>query len=115
MQNAFKFSHANGEVTLSAYAAADRIFIEVEDSCGGLSDGDAELLFKPFTQRGTDRTGAGLGLSISRAGVEANGGSLRVRNIAGSGCVFTIDLPRHLQSEAEAGIAVHEPGVIDVR
>lgn len=105
LQNAFKFSHANGEVTLSAYAVADRILIEVEDSCGGLADGDAESMFKPFTQTSADRTGAGLGLSIARASVEANGGSLRVRNIAGSGCVFTIDLPRHLETEAEASMA----------
>ena len=114
LQNAFKFSHANGEVTLSAYAAAERILIEVEDSCGGLADGDEELLFMPFTQKAVDRTGAGLGLAISRASVEANGGCLRVRNIAGSGCVFTIDLPRHLQTEAEAGIGVHAPSSIDV-
>lgn len=115
LQNAFKFSHANGEVTLNAYAAADRILIEVEDSCGGLPDGGAEFLFKPFTQAAADRTGAGLGLSISRAGVEANGGRLSVRNIAGSGCVFTIDLPRHMQPAAEASIASHAASAIDVR
>jgi C4-dicarboxylate-specific signal transduction histidine kinase len=34
-----------------------------------------------------------LGLSISRKGVEANGGTLSTRNVANSGCVFTIDLP----------------------
>lgn len=105
LQNAFKFSHANGEVTLSAFAVADRILIEVEDSCGGLADGDADAMFKPFTQTATDRTGAGLGLSIARASVEAHSGSLRVRNIPGSGCVFTIDLPRHLEPEAEASMA----------
>ncbi|MDQ3510210.1 MAG: HAMP domain-containing histidine kinase [Pseudomonadota bacterium] len=115
LQNAFKFSHAHGEVTLNAYAAADRILIEVEDSCGGLPDGDVEFLFKPFTQAAADKTGAGLGLSISRAGVEANGGRLSVRNIAGSGCVFTINLPRHLASASETSTALHAPSVIDAR
>ncbi len=105
LQNAFKFSRANGEVTLSAFAVSDRILIEVEDSCGGLADGDADAMFKPFTQRASDRTGVGLGLSIARASVEAHGGFLRVRNIAGSGCVFTIDLPRHLETGAEGSIA----------
>ena len=52
-------------------------------------------MFKPFMQDGADKTGLGLGLSISRLSVEANGGTLSVRNIPGLGCVFTIDLPRH--------------------
>jgi len=37
----------------------------------------------------------GLGLAISRRSVEENGGELRVRDVPGTGCVFTIDLPRH--------------------
>lgn len=104
LQNAFKFSPPRGEVTLSAYAAADRILIDVEDSCGGLPEGDAESMFEPFTQTAADRTGAGLGLSISRRSVEANAGCLSVRNMSGTGCVFTIDLPRHLQPQADAAL-----------
>ena len=49
---------------------------------------------RAFEQRGTDRTGLGLGLSLSRRGVEANGGALSVRDLPGTGCVFTVDLPR---------------------
>ena len=99
LQNAFKFTHPNSEVTLNAYAAADRILIDVEDSCGGLPTGNAEKMFLPFTQNGRDKSGLGLGLSISRRSVEANSGILSVRDIPGSGCVFTIDLPRHLLPE----------------
>lgn len=44
-------------------------------------------------QRGVDRTGLGLGLSICLGGVVANGGALRVRDVPGMGCLFTIDLP----------------------
>jgi signal transduction histidine kinase len=51
-------------------------------------------LFHRFEQRGRDRTGLGLGLSISRKSVEADGGKLRVQDVPGIGCVFTIDLPR---------------------
>jgi signal transduction histidine kinase len=36
LQNAFKFTRPKSEVTLTAYAGADRIFIEVQDHCGGL-------------------------------------------------------------------------------
>jgi len=94
LQNAFKFSRSNGNVTLSVRAAGARILIEVADECGGLPDGKAEELFQPFQQRSKNRSGLGLGLSISRRAVEANGGTLTVRNVPGNGCVFTIDLPR---------------------
>jgi signal transduction histidine kinase len=95
LHNAFKFTARQTEVSLSAYAAADRIRIDVEDNCGGLPPGDVETMFLPFTQSGTDRSGLGLGLSISRRSVEANQGVLSVRDVPGTGCVFTIDLPRH--------------------
>ncbi len=95
LQNAFKFTNHGTEVTLNAYAAADRILIEVEDNCGGLAPGVAEKMFLPFTHGGANKTDLGLGLSISRRSVEANEGVLSVSDTPGSGCVFTIDLPRH--------------------
>jgi signal transduction histidine kinase len=94
LQNAVKFTRPHSRVALQAYAAADRILIGVEDECGGLPDGKTEEIFRPFTQLGAERTGLGLGLAISRRGVEANGGQLHVRDLPGTGCVFTIDLPR---------------------
>ncbi len=94
LQNAFKFTHRHSEVRLNAYAAADRIRIDVEDHCGGLPPGGAEEMFLPFKQRSGDRSGLGLGLTICQRSVEANNGTLRVRDVPGSGCVFTIDLPR---------------------
>lgn len=99
LQNAFKFTGHHTEVALHAYAAADRILINVEDHCGGLPPGLAESMFKPFLQGGTDRSGLGLGLAIARRGVEAINGVLRVRDVSGSGCVFTIDLPRYAVRE----------------
>ena len=100
LQNAFKFTHAHSDVTLNAYAMADRIRIEVGDECGGLPTGEAENMFEPFTQGDDeDRSGLGLGLAISRRSVVANNGTLSVRDIPGHGCVFTIDLPRHSLAE----------------
>jgi signal transduction histidine kinase len=94
LQNAFKFTEENTEVVLEARAAGDRVLIEVADKCGGLPPGDAEKMFAPFAQGSADRSGLGLGLSICRRSVEAIGGLLSVRNMAGTGCVFTVDLPR---------------------
>ena len=92
LQNAFKFSHAHGRVTLRTTATTDRVRIEVEDECGGLPPGKAEDLFLPFSQR--NGLGLSLGLGISRKGVEAMGGTLGVRDLPGKGCVFSMELPR---------------------
>ena len=94
LQNGFKFTQPHTEVHLSAYAGEDgRVRIDVADHCGGLPEGFAEVMFKPFTQADKDRTGLGLGLSIARQGVEAEGGTLSVRDLPGTGCIFTISLP----------------------
>ena len=102
LQNAFKFSRRNTDVALSAYAAADRVLIDIQDHCGGLPVGAAETMFKPFVQNGTDTSGLGLGLSITRRSIEAINGFVRVRDVPGSGCVFTIDLPRLAMKSAAA-------------
>jgi signal transduction histidine kinase len=94
LQNAFKFTRAGTEVSLIAYAVTEQIFIDVRDHCGGLPAGPSGELFMPFSQCGTDRSGLGLGLSIARAAVEADGGTLAVRDLPGTGCIFTITLPR---------------------
>ena len=105
LQNAFKFTRAHTTVTLHVGASRARVLIQVEDQCGGLPGGEeaSETLFRPFEQRGGDRTGVGLGLAFSRWGTAVNGGRLYTRNVAG-GCAFIVDLPRL------AGRAVERPG-----
>ena len=93
LQNAFKFTRPRTTVTLRVGASADRVRIEIEDECGGLP-ADTANLFRPFDQRGADRSGLGLGLAYSRWAVEANRGLIGARTIPGRGCVFTVDLPR---------------------
>ena len=97
LQNAFKFTHPHTKVTLHAYTRADRVCIDVADNCGGLPSGFAEKMFKPFAQGSFDKSGLGLGLSIARRTVEDEGGSLTVRDVSGTGCVFTMSLPRHIR------------------
>jgi len=94
--NAFKFTCHGTTVCLDAYATADRILISVSDHCGGIPAQAVDTMFLPFAQGGADRSGLGLGLSISRKYTEACHGTLTCRNMPGEGCVFTIDLPRHL-------------------
>ncbi len=96
LQNALKFTLPKSTVTLRASTTTTRVLIEIEDECGGLPPGNAAGLLEPFSQRGRDRTGLGLGLSICVKAVKAIAGELRVHDLPGKGCVFTIDLPKQL-------------------
>jgi signal transduction histidine kinase len=94
LQNAFKFTRPGTTVNLRTSTTATRVLIEIEDECGGLPPGKTESLLRPFVQRGRDRTGVGLGLSICLKAVKMMAGQLHIRDIPGKGCVFTIDLPK---------------------
>jgi signal transduction histidine kinase len=94
LHNAFKFTHQHTQVTVSVRMTDALVFIDVADHCGGLPDGRVEVLFMPFTQRSKDRSGLGLGLSIARRYVEADGGSLTARNLPDQGCIFSMSIPR---------------------
>lgn len=94
LQNAFKFTKPSTTVILRVGASAERVLIEIQDECGGLPGANPADLFRPFEQRGADRTGVGLGLAFSRWAVEANHGRIYARNLPERGCVFTVDLPR---------------------
>jgi signal transduction histidine kinase len=94
LHNAFKFSHPHSTIVLHAHGSDDSVLIEVEDECGGLPPGKTDELFHPFERRSANRTGLGLGLSISREGARASGGALNVRDVPGHGCVFSLQLPR---------------------
>jgi signal transduction histidine kinase len=94
VQNALKFTRPKTTVKLGASTTADRVLISVEDECGGLPQGSAENLLRPFTQRSHDRTGLGLGLAICLKAAKAIGGELHIRDLPGKGCIFTLDLPK---------------------
>jgi signal transduction histidine kinase len=94
LANAFKLTPRHGHVGLKAFAANDRILIEVRDRCGGGPAGKSEAPCTSLEQHGVDRSGPGL--SIARRAVEAMAGSLRMTDLPGSEFVFTIELPRQL-------------------
>jgi signal transduction histidine kinase len=93
LNNAFKFTHRNTTVQLNAFAVDRRIFIEVEDRCGGLPADYERTMFTPFSQLGGDKSGLGLGLAIARQNIESMGGTLTVKDMPDVGCVFTIEFP----------------------
>lgn len=101
LSNAFKFTKPNTEVSLLAFAMGDQVLIEVKDHCGGLRIGDAEKMFSPFSQRGADKTGLGLGLTIARQSIVANDGTLSVQSSPGIGCCFTISFPVGLPQDSQ--------------
>jgi signal transduction histidine kinase len=101
--NAFKYTPPNGAVTLRARAQEQRLVIEIEDQCGGIPDSKGELFHRFGDRRGTDRSGLGLGLSIARDAVRAHQGDIYVRNMPGTGCVFSIDLPLVHDPESFSG------------
>jgi signal transduction histidine kinase len=94
LQSAFKFSGGDCHVVLRAYASKGRVLIEVEDDGPGLPEALAQELLRPLERHAGNQGGMGTGLAISRKAVEAVGGKLSARDIPGTGCIFTIDLPQ---------------------
>ncbi len=94
VRNAVKYSRAGGHVEVRAHVTDGRITIEIEDSCGGLPPGKVEKAFAPFVRLGNPDAveGFGLGLAIAKQAVEAHGGSIRIQNLPGKGCIFVLEL-----------------------
>jgi signal transduction histidine kinase len=98
VDNALKFTPAEGHITLSAKKAGAEIEMSVADTGTGVA-GEALLhLFDRFYQAdssraGSENHGAGLGLAIVREIIQAHGGKIGVRSQVGLGTVFTIHLP----------------------
>jgi signal transduction histidine kinase len=93
LQNACKFTRPDGLVTLQVRVTGERVLIEVRDECGGLPTGMDAHAIRPFNQAHANRTGLGLGLVIARRAVARDGGELRVQDLPGEGCIFTVDMP----------------------
>jgi signal transduction histidine kinase len=101
VSNAAKFT-TNGTIVVSVRPVEHHgvafIRIAVKDSGIGISEATMAKLFKPFVQadEGTATTygGTGLGLCITKALIEAMGGTIEVESTLGEGSTFTILVPR---------------------
>ncbi|MBC8024246.1 MAG: GAF domain-containing protein, partial [Burkholderiales bacterium] len=92
--NVVKHTPAGTHVTVTAKVAGNHIEVTVEDDGPGLPKGREEEIFESFArgEQQSTRRGAGLGLAISRAIVEAHGGKIRAEGgrARGARIVFTI-------------------------
>ncbi len=97
VSNALKFTPEGGRVEVRASARRGIARIEVCDTGMGIPEGEQSQLFERFfrTARAQDEAipGVGLGLSITKAIVEAHGGRIGVRSVEGRGTTFRVDLP----------------------
>ena len=97
IQNAIRHTPADGSVTVRASVVDDGVQIEVADTGTGIGVGDRHRVFEAFYRGGPAASrpagGAGLGLAISRAIVEAHGGRMWIADSrVGAHVRFTIPI-----------------------
>jgi two-component system, OmpR family, sensor histidine kinase KdpD len=95
LDNAIKYTPPGSPLSLTAWATADAITVEVADRGPGLPPGEEQRIFDKFyrVQRPAMPSGTGLGLTISRGLVEAHGGQMWAENLPGGGTVVRFTLP----------------------
>ena len=114
LANAVKFTEPGGRVTLScavvrnlpidtvSAGSGPAVVIRVEDTGAGIAPEQLERIFEPFTQAQSgytrEKSGAGLGLSISRRLARLMGGDVTVESSIGVGSVFSLWLPQAAES-----------------
>jgi heavy metal sensor kinase len=96
VDNAIKFSPAGGRIRIRVAGDANAAIVDVIDSGRGIEAADRARIFDRF-YRAADGTaqesGSGLGLSIAKWGVEANGGRLTLEQSDAAGSTFRITVP----------------------
>jgi signal transduction histidine kinase len=93
IRNAIKYTAPCTVVHVRGRALNGRVVMEVEDACGGVDPVRVEAAFAPFVRLNREEKGFGLGLAIAKQAADAHGGSIRVQNMPGAGCIFVIELP----------------------
>ena len=97
VDNAIKFSPVGGGIRIRVAENADEATLDVIDSGGGIGAADHDRIFDRFYRAANvpgGATGVGLGLSIAKGAVEANGGRLTLAASSADGSTFRIALPR---------------------
>jgi heavy metal sensor kinase len=100
IDNAIKYTPAGGAITVGVRTGEGVVRVEVQDNGPGLSPERAARVFDRFYRVDPSRSaqaGAGLGLSIAKWAVEANGGRIELESREGHGSTFCLVLPRSSQ------------------
>jgi len=96
LRNALRHSPTGEPVGIDLRQQGASIMVAVRDHGPGIPPQFADQLFERFFQLkrdGTETGGTGLGLAIARGIARLHHGDIRVRNITGAGCEFTVELP----------------------
>jgi signal transduction histidine kinase len=97
VENAVKYSPDGGAISISVQPGADRLQIDVADQGIGIEPQQLDAVFDRFYQVDSASTrkvgGAGLGLSICKAIIEAHNGDIWVESQPGVGSTFSFTLP----------------------
>ena len=97
VENAIKYNHSGGQVTVTAYRKEKHVYLSVEDTGNGIPEELRERVFEPFFRVDKSRSralgGVGLGLALVREIVRVHDGSITVRSNPSGGTVFDVILP----------------------
>ena len=97
VENAIKYNHSGGQVTVTAYRKEKHVYLSVEDTGNGIPEELRERVFEPFFRVDKSRSralgGVGLGLALVHEIVRVHDGSITVRSNPSGGTVFDVMLP----------------------
>jgi two-component system OmpR family sensor kinase len=95
LTNAIQYNREGGRVSITGSSTKGIAQVTIEDTGTGIPPADLPQVFKRFFRGDQSRTGGrnGLGLAISKAIVDAHGGTIEVSSQEGKGSAFTIKLP----------------------
>ncbi len=96
LNNALKYNHSNGSITIKSWCDDEKITISIQDTGMGIPKEDLPYIFEKFyrsQQTANDISGTGLGLSICKRIIEGHNGSIHVESVPGKGSSFIFDLP----------------------
>jgi signal transduction histidine kinase len=99
ISNAIKFTPPGGAIRVGAERRESELLLTVADSGIGIPPSDQTRMFDKF-ERGTPRSGAGLGLSLVKSLIDLHGGTVTIDSAAGQGTTVTCRLPTGLQEFA---------------
>ncbi|MFQ5854249.1 MAG: ATP-binding protein [Anaerolineae bacterium] len=98
LNNAIKYSPVDSLIRISGHIEPDKIVVSVSDEGPGIPLDEQRYLFDRFTRGPTAQhttSGAGLGLYLSKAIIEAHGGEIWVESAPGQGATFYFSLPKN--------------------